>query len=315
MEPDTTYPDSARTGVPGTGVPPQEREGYRPPDTGLPVVSLNAYTFLTIQPMPQPLAPCPTALVTGASSGLGLEFARLLARDGNNVIVTARTQPALEALAHELSTRHHVTVTPIVADLTEQDAPRQLYETIQASGQRVDILINNAGFGLAGRFDRNPLQRELDMIQVNIGALTTLTKLFLPDMLARKQGRIMNVASTAAFQPGPYMAVYYATKAYVLSFTEAIANELGDSGVTFTALCPGPTRTAFAHTAHINKPWGFLSARLSQSAEEVAQFGYDAMQRGTLVAIPGVINRLGVFGTRFSRRIATQVSRRLQHAD
>lgn len=244
-----------------------------------------------------------TALVTGASSGIGQEFARLLARDGYHVLLVARSEGALRALAREIGP-----ATVIVADLARPEAPRRLFE----SAGPVDALINNAGFGLSGPFAGNDLQRELEMIQVNIAALTALTKLFLGPMIERRSGRIVNVASTAAFQPGPLMAVYYATKAYVLSFTEAIAEELRDSGVTVTALCPGPTATGFADTAGMTRSRLFTLARPMTSAA-VARFGMNAMSRGKRVAIPGMGNRLVAQSVRISpRRVVTTIARKLQ---
>src|SRR5581483_11195724 len=193
-----------------------------------------------------------TALVTGASSGIGMEFARLLARDGYHVFLVARSEEPLKVMAREIGS-----ATVLVADLASPDAPRHVFD----SAGPVDILINNAGFGLSGAFAETDLGRELEMIQVNIAALTALTKLFLKPMIERRSGRIVNVASTAAFQPGPLMAVYYATKAYVLSFSEAVADELRGSGVTVTALCPGPTATGFAERAGMTRSRLFTLVR------------------------------------------------------
>jgi short-subunit dehydrogenase len=255
-----------------------------------------------------------TALVTGASSGIGMELARILAEHGHDLIVVARTEQMLQELAGELRGRYGVQVTVLVADLAQADAPRMLYDAIAERGLQVDLLINNAGFGLAGRFGETPLGRELEMVHVNVSAVTALTKLFLPPMIARRRGRVMNVASTAAFQPGPYMAVYYATKAYVLSFTEAVDEELRDTGVTLTAFCPGPTRTQFNAIAHVRKSRLFPDGAM-MDARDVARAGYQAMMRGRRVAIPGFFNRLGVFGaTKLSRRIATRIAGRLQHS-
>ena len=244
-----------------------------------------------------------TALITGASSGIGLDFARQLAGEGYEVILVARSEDKLRALAAELGNAR-----VIVADLSHGDAPQRVFD---AAGP-VDVLINNAGYGLAGPFSENDLQTELEMIQVNIAALTHLTKLFLRPMIARRSGHIVNVASTAAFQPGPLMAVYYATKAYVLSFSEAIADELRDSGVTVTALCPGPTATAFAEIA------GTTSLRLHKVArpmksEDVVRYGVRAMKHGKRVAIPGVANKIAMQSLRVSpRRLVTTLVRKLQ---
>src|SRR6185436_6905763 len=191
------------------------------------------------------------ALVTGASSGIGADLARELAQGGHDLVLVARGEDKLKALAAELEKAHSIRARVISADLAQPDAAVQLVK--QLGGTPIDVLINNAGYALYGRFAETDAADELRMIQVNIVALTQLAKLLLPGMLARKKGRILNVASTAAFQPGPLMAVYYATKAYVLSFSEALANELQGTGVGVTALCPGPTRTGFQKRAEIER--------------------------------------------------------------
>jgi short-subunit dehydrogenase len=246
-----------------------------------------------------------TALITGASSGIGMDFARLLSREGYELFLVARSETKLRALANEIGN-----AKVIVADLVSPDAPQRIFD---ASGS-VDVLINNAGFGIGGPFAESDLRKELEMIRVNVAALTHLTGLFLPPMLARKSGRILNVASTAAFQAGPLMAVYYATEAYVLSFSEAIADELRGTGVTVTALCPGPTATGFAEVA------GLESARLfnvvkPMSSDAVARFGLRAMQHGKRLAIPGVMNNIVVQSNRISpRRLVTTIVRKLQES-
>lgn len=252
------------------------------------------------------------ALVTGASSGIGLELASLCAEHGYDVVLVARSHAALDALARAIAARHAVRATVIVADLADPGAPQRVYEETTRAGITVDVLINNAGFGTGGRFDQTGLADELAMIQVNVAAVTALTKLFLSGMIARNRGRIMNVASTAAFQPGPLMAVYYATKAYVLSFTEAVADEVRHTNVTLTALCPGPTRTGFAEIEKI-RGTPLFSSPLLLDARPVAAYGFHAMMRGTRVAIPGWINRLAVFGTRLvPRRVAAAIPRWLR---
>lgn len=243
-----------------------------------------------------------TALITGASSGIGLDLARLFASDGYEVVLVARSEEKLRSLARELGGRF------VIADLVRPDAPRQIFDAVR----EVDVLVNNAGYGLTGPFVETDLQKELEMIQVNIVALTHLTKLFLPAMVARRSGRILNVASTAAFQPGPLMAVYYATKAYVLSFSEAIADELRHSGVTVTALCPGPTETGFAAVANMESSRLFRMAKPMSSAD-VARFGFEAMKNGKRVAIPGVRNKLLAQSIRVSpRRVVTTIVRKMQ---
>ncbi|HLN57107.1 MAG TPA: SDR family oxidoreductase, partial [Thermoanaerobaculia bacterium] len=189
------------------------------------------------------------ALVTGASSGIGKELARLIAADGYDLVLVARRQERLEELARELSVAHGVSARVIAADLADPDSPKRIVEELEAERIAVDVLVNNAGFGIYGRLWNSDITRQLEIIQVNVVALTDLTGRLLPGMVSRKRGRIVNVASTAAFQPGPYQAVYYATKAYVLSFSEAIAEELKGTGVTVTALCPGPTTTEFQEAA------------------------------------------------------------------
>ena len=251
-----------------------------------------------------------TALITGASSGIGLDLTRLFAADGWDLVLVARSEGRMQQTAKEL---HGVTVTVIPADLVRPEAPREIFEAVQAKGISIDALVNNAGFGVAGEFGRETdLQEELEMIQVNITALTHLTKLFLPPMLARKRGYVMNVASTAAFQPGPLMAVYYASKAYVLSFSEAIAEELSGSGVTVTALCPGPTATGFAEAAEMTDRRLF-ALKKPMSSMEVAKTGYAAMKRGRRVVVPGLANKVLAQSVRLSpRRMTTRITKALQ---
>jgi uncharacterized protein len=253
------------------------------------------------------------ALVTGASGGIGLELARVLAREGCNLVISARTQSALEAVARDLSSAHNVAVHTVAADLASPDGARGLMGEVTAAGLQIDLLVNNAGFGLFGAFATTPLDDEQRMIDLNVSALVTLTKLCLPGMIARRRGRVLNVASTAAFLPGPNMAVYYATKAFVLSFSEAIADELRASGVTVTVLCPGPTSTGFQDAARMQ------TSRLVQgtmmSAAEVAEAGYRGMIAGRSIVIPGTMNRLVPWLVRLTpRRVMTILSRRAAEA-
>lgn len=253
----------------------------------------------------------PTALVTGASGGIGLDLSRVLARNGHDVILVARTTSRLQEVAAELQ-KSGVTVHVITSDLSRPNAAAHVVAELKRRNIEIEILVNNAGYGLTGAFADNDLQRELDMIQVNVVALTELTKLLLRPMIARGRGRILNVASTAAFQPGPLMAVYYATKAYVLSFSEAIADELRDSGVSVTALCPGPTQTGFAETANMTQSRLFTMMRPMSSAE-VARAGYRGMMSGTRIVIPGAKNKMLVQALRISpRRAVTALVRRFQ---
>lgn len=251
-----------------------------------------------------------TAVITGASTGIGLDLARLMAADFD-LIITARNQPKLEHIAQELQANHGNHVHVIPGDLADPKSPQALFDEVARRGLRVDVLVNNAGFGAYGEFKDIPWKSEAEMIQVNITALTELTKLFLPGMLQRKHGRIMNVASTAGFQPGPLMAVYYASKAYVISFSEAIANELKGSGVTVTCLAPGATATEFAARAEMEHSRLFKMGRMKSI--NVAQAGYKAMLKGKTLAIPGMRNWLMAEAVRFGpRKLVTAVARTVQ---
>lgn len=250
----------------------------------------------------------PTVLITGASGGIGYELAKLFARDHHNLVLVARSGDKLAQVAAELQPSG-INVQTIALDLGTAEASRVLYDQLQREGTIVDVLVNNAGFGAFGDFADMPAQDILGQIDLNIIALTQLTKLFLPSMISRRSGRILNVASTAGFQPGPLMAVYYATKAYVISFSEAIANELQGSGVTVTCLCPGATHTGFARRA------GTEGSRLfkhfgAMGAEAVARDGYRAVMKGRTLAISGTQNWLVAESIRFApRKVVTAISR------
>ena len=253
-----------------------------------------------------------TALITGGSGGIGLELAKVLARNGFDIVLVARKRDTLEGAAGQLEGKFNVTAHVFAADLRREEAPQAIFDFLRNENIPIEILVNNAGFGLGGEFAETDINRELEMIQVNIAALTQLTKLFLPAMIKRKSGRILNVASTAAFQPGPLMSVYYATKAYVLSFSEALAEELRESGVTVTTLCPGPTKTDFASTAQVGHSRLFTLFGVADAAS-VAEFGYQAMMQGKRVAIPGIRNKLVAEGHRFfPRGLLTKVARMAQ---
>jgi short-subunit dehydrogenase len=250
-----------------------------------------------------------TALITGASGGIGYELAKLFARDQYRLVLVARSSDKLNQVAKELQSQFGIDVKPIALDLAAAPAPKFLFDQLQREGIAVDILVNNAGFGAFGEFASMPEEEILGQISLNMTAVTQLTRLFLPPMLERRAGKIMNVASTAAFQPGPLMAVYYASKAYVLSFSEALANEATGSGVVVSCFCPGPTDTGFAKRA------GTEDSRLfkrigAMSAEAVARDGYRGLMAGRTVVISGVQNWLVAESVRFApRRIVTAISR------
>ena len=253
-----------------------------------------------------------TVLITGASSGIGLNFSHKFAGSGHDVILVARSEEKLRTLSQEIENQYGVKAYVFKADLSKPEASKKLYEEIKAKGIRVDILINNAGFGLFGEFEETDISKELDMIQVNITALTELSKYFGKEMVSRKSGQILNVASTAAFQPGPLMAVYYATKAYVLSFSEALANEWEPHGVKVTALCPGATRTGFSDAAELQSSKLFQSGVMS--VEEVVEEGYKQMMTNNkTVIIPGIKNRMLTHSIRFMpRKMVTNIVRKVQ---
>jgi uncharacterized protein len=255
-----------------------------------------------------------TALITGASSGLGLELARLFAHDGHDLIVVARRRDHLETLATRLAAEHGVAARIMAEDLADPIAPRRIYEELQGRRIEVDFLVNSAGFGTSGPFADTDLGRELAMVQVNATALMHLTRLFLPGMIARGSGRILNIGSTAGFQPGPGMAVYYATKAFVNSFTEALAYELRGTGVTATVSCPGATATEFGKVA------GSEESRLfhlgAMAAPDVAQHAYRAMMSGKTMSLPGWRAKLGLQLLRFgSRGMARGAAARLNQIE
>jgi short-subunit dehydrogenase len=241
-----------------------------------------------------------TALITGASAGLGREFARLFASDGHDVILVARRRDRLEELAAEVSASQGVTATVIDVDLADPGAPARLVDEVRRRGLRVDFLVNNAGFGGTGPFAEAALEREKGMVQVNVTALVELTRLLLPEMKARRSGRILNIGSTAGFQPGPFMATYYASKAFVNSFTEALAYELEGTGVSATLSCPGATATEFAGHAGNDKTLLFKLGAADSTT--VAREAYQAMLAGRRLVIHGATNKLGVQALRLGPR-------------
>lgn len=252
-----------------------------------------------------------TALITGASGGIGYELALLFARDGYDLVLVARSKDKLEALAERLEREHGISVRALFKDLSQPEAPEEIYSELGAESVKVDVLVNNAGFGLRGLFAEGSIADELDMLQLNMVALTHLTRLFIDGMLERGEGKILNLASSAGFQPGPLMAVYAATKAYVLSLSEALANEVAGSGVAITALCPGPTETGFSARAGMQQTRLFRGATMD--TRRVAEIGYRALMRGRPLVIPGLRNRLLVFSVRLApRRVVSRIAGRLQ---
>jgi len=250
-----------------------------------------------------------TALITGASGGIGYELALLCARDGFDCILVARSRDKLDELAARLESEFRVKTLVVARDLAKPTAVDEIYEEVSAASMSVDVLVNNAGFPVFGLFTQTDLRVELEMLQVNVVALTALTKLFLHSMVERRAGRILNLASTAAFEPGPLMAVYYASKAYVLSLSEALAEETRGTGVSVTALCPGPTESGFQARAAMEHS-RLVRGKKLPTAAKVAAAGVKAMQRGDVVVVPGVRNKLLAASVRFSPR---PVVRRLVH--
>lgn len=250
-------------------------------------------------------APRPTALITGASGGIGLELAREFARGGYDLVLVARGADKLQALADNLRATHGIAAHVIAADLLAADAVPQLMAALAGRDLSVEVLVNNAGFGLHGAFLATDAQRERDMIRLNIGVLTELSKACAPAMVARRHGGILNIASTASFVPGAGMAVYYATKAYVLSFSEALHEELKPHGVTVTALCPGPTHTGFQADSGVGVSNLVQKGHMMEAAT-VARIGYAAFRRGDAVKIAGLWNELQIQSTRLSPRALTR---------
>ncbi|MFZ0770617.1 MAG: SDR family oxidoreductase [Candidatus Sulfotelmatobacter sp.] len=250
-----------------------------------------------------------TAVITGASGGIGYELAKLFARDGYNLVLVARDGDKLNQVAGELQGKFGVTVKPVALDLAAAPAAKFLFDQLQREAVVVDVLVNNAGFGMLGEFAGMAEEEILGQIQLNVTALTHLTRLFLPAMVARRGGKIMNVASTAAFQPGPLMAVYYATKAYVLSFSEALANEVAGAGVVVSCFCPGPTDTGFAKRAGSENSRVFKKIG-AMNAEAVARDGYRGLMAGKTVVFSGMQNWLVAESVRFApRKWVTAISR------
>ncbi len=241
-----------------------------------------------------------TALITGASSGIGWELAKLFAKDGYNLVLVARRKPQLEKLASELCEKYSITATVIEKDLSSPASPNEIFDELKKKSIHIDILVNNAGTQVYGEFHKTDLEEELQLLQVNLVSLTQLTKLAVTEMLKKRNGKILNLGSTGSFAPAPLNAIYCATKAYVLNFSEGIAKDLEGTGVTVTTLCPGATRTEFAKKARIENVRLFKS--MVMDAESVAKIGYCALMNGKRFVVAGLYNKLMVFSLRFTPR-------------
>jgi uncharacterized protein len=253
-----------------------------------------------------------TALITGASGGIGFELTKLFARDGHDLVLVARSGNKLDHVRTQLERRHGISVRTITKDLADPSAPEEIFKALEQAGVQIDVLVNNAGYAMFDPFVDMDIKRVMDMLQVNIMALTHLSWLFVPGMVQRGQGRVLNLGSTASFLPGPLMACYYASKAYVLSFSEAIANELHGTGVTVTALCPGPTETGFQKRANVEESKLIKGKRIME-AGAVARAGYKALMAGKPLVVPGLSNNLIPLLARLSPRgIVTEVVKRSQ---
>jgi hypothetical protein len=253
-----------------------------------------------------------TALITGASNGIGYELSRIHAEKGGDLILVARSRDKLVELKTELEEKHGVKVFVLGKDLSVTGSAKQVYDEVKGMGITVDYLVNNAGFGDYGMFIESDWEKQERMINLNITTLTHLTWLFLPEMVRRRTGRILNLASTASFQPGPTMSVYFASKAFVLNFSEAINNEVSEYGVRVTALCPGPTQSGFQAAAAMRESKLFEDNNFPTS-REVAEYGYRAMERGKAVAIHGLKNAIMANAVRFApRSVVVKAARKVQ---
>ncbi|ABA21195.1 Short-chain dehydrogenase/reductase SDR [Trichormus variabilis ATCC 29413] len=253
-----------------------------------------------------------TALITGAASGIGYELVCIFAENGYNLVLVDRTKEKLEEIATKFQDKFGIYVKPIVRDLSKTTSPEEIFQELEQANIKVDVLVNNAGFGTYGLFNDTNLADELEMLQVNLVCTTHLTKLFLKNMVQQGEGKILNVSSAAAFQPGPLMAVYFATKAYVLSFSEALANELDGTGVTVTVLCPGTTQSAF-HQRTGMADSKLVKGKRMMDAATVADIGYRGLMQGKTIVIPGLINKIMAKSIRFiPRKLVTKIVRNMQ---
>lgn len=242
-----------------------------------------------------------TALITGATGGLGKEFSGIFAREGYDLVLVSKTKSKLDLLKEQLQAEYGIYAEIYPVDLAKKDAARDLFDFTAAKGIAVDVLVNNAGFGDFGQYRNCDWNKQYDMMQVNMCTLAQFTRLYLPSMVERRRGRILNVASVAGFFPGPLMSVYYATKAFVLSFTQALFVELKNTGVSVTALCPGPTKTGFEDNADLETSGLFKHLKVDR-AKDVAEYGYRQLMRKKVVAVPGITNKLMTFSPRLSPR-------------
>jgi short-subunit dehydrogenase len=253
-----------------------------------------------------------TALITGSSNGIGYELAKVLAQKDNNLVLVARSKDKLDELKNELEKSHNIWVYTIGKDLSLPGAASEVYDELKTKSITIDYLVNNAGFGDFGLFAQSDWNKQEQMINLNVTALAHFTRLFLPDMIRRGGGKILNVASTASFQPGPTMSVYFATKAFVLSFSEAVNNEVREHGITVTALCPGATQSGFQAAASMQDSKLFAGNNFPTS-REVAEFGYRAMMKGKAVAIHGFKNSIMANSVRFApRSLVVKIARQIQ---
>ncbi|TAE54422.1 MAG: SDR family oxidoreductase [Nostocales cyanobacterium] len=248
-----------------------------------------------------------TVLVTGSAHGIGYELALIFASHNFNLVLVDKDAETIKKIAEEFSSKFNISVQYLVKDLSVSTSPTEIFNQLQQAGIKIDILVNNAGFGTYGVFSETDWNTELKMLQVNIITLTHLTKLFLPDMIKQGYGKILNVASVAAFQPGPLMAVYFASKAYVLSFSEAIANELEGTGVTVTTLCPGPTDSEFQKAAAMEES-KIAHVNRMMTTKTVAKIGFDSLMANKTTVIPGIRNKILVESVKFApRNIVTKI--------
>lgn len=242
-----------------------------------------------------------TALITGASGGLGLSFVNIFARDGYDIVLVARNGNRLEDIKKEIEEKYNVNAMVVAVDLCSEDGAQKVYDATQQAGLNVDVLVNNAGFGDFGKFYKSDINKQIRMVDLNCTALMHLCHLYIPDMIKNRKGNILNVDSIAAFQAGPLMSVYYATKAFVLSFSQALTRELKGTGVKVTALCPGPIRTNFDNTADLGESGLFKNLKV-WDPNVVAEFGYKNMKRGKSLCICGFVNKIIVFANRLAPR-------------